>query len=505
MDEFIKERFLKATTTLNEIYLIQNDKNITLSKLQKGICQAYDFAFSNLSNLHIFNDAICNYFGVTILTKGNSYDEKEKTKPIDKLKIKSLYVDLLSILDKNLNSNNFILTDYKIYFSKMNELEAFSYIYKTPAIVNTEQLIHQSKNNFNEIKSKTQGFIVLNNLLEAINNFINEILYFNIKRIFDSSDSKSATKLSFLKTSSEKNREEYINSWLDCSVTGLEWKKNFNYDFWEELEYIIEDEEEREKIESHQLGLFYEEVKLTVDRKFSAFEHTAFNKKKNVIERELELIKNFTNGDLSDITIKRLNKIINFEEPEKVLIEYDEVIKHNYFDPYSFYILNKNKFNSYTTFFIAHFISAYIQKLENELKKFPSELPINNGQTKEVKETKIYFKIIAGASKKNKATALFEALEKGKHVDITSKNDFINAFIGNAPTNKINWIGMFGDLKSFINYSISENLIENVNMKWVVTSNIFTHNSIHFNNKTIKDTEITSGDNKIKKLVKSIF
>lgn len=88
MDVFIKERFHKATTTLNEIYLIQNDKNITLSDLQKGICQAYDFAFSNLSNLHIFNDAICDYFDITNFNKGNSYDEKDKTKPIDKLKMR---------------------------------------------------------------------------------------------------------------------------------------------------------------------------------------------------------------------------------------------------------------------------------------------------------------------------------------------------------------------------------------------------------------------------------
>lgn len=124
---------------------------------------------------------------------------------------------------------------------------------------------------------------------------------------------------------------------------------------------------------------------------------------------------------------------------------------------------------------------------------------------KSISTSKNSFKIIAGASKKNKATALFEALEKGKHVDITSKNDFINAFIGNAPANKINWTGMFGDLKSFINYSISENLIENIKIKWVVTSNIFTHNGIHFSNEKIKDTETTSGDSSIKKLVKSIF
>lgn len=144
--------------------------------------------------------------------------------------------------------------------------------------------------------------------------------------------------------------------------------------------------------------------------------------------------------------------------------------------------------------------SVLIPQIKNNNAIIITDLKIKN-----IPVLKNSFKIKAGASKKNKATALFEALEKGKHVDITSKNDFINAFIGNAPANKINWTGMFGDLKSFINYSISENLIEKVNMKWVVTSNIFTLNGINFNNDKVKDTETTTGDSNIKKIVQSIF
>ena len=144
----------------------------------------------------------------------------------------------------------------------------------------------------------------------------------------------------------------------------------------------------------------------------------------------------------------------------------------------------------------------YMSFEHNSRIKNPNSTVTSN---QKIKKPVFTFKIIAGASKKTRAIVLFDALLKEKHVDINSKNDFTNAFIGTPPDNKINWTGLFGDLKSFINYSISENLIEKVSSKWMITSNIFIHNGIHFRNNQIKDTETTTGDNKIKILVKSVL
>ena len=90
-------------------------------------------------------------------------------------------------------------------------------------------------------------------------------------------------------------------------------------------------------------------------------------------------------------------------------------------------------------------------------------------------------------------------------IDITSKNDFIDAFIGKNPNKKINWIGAFGDLKSFIKYSISENLIEKVSTKWIYTTNLFTYKNNEITNSSLNNAKITTNDSNIKKIVKSIL
>jgi hypothetical protein len=115
------------------------------------------------------------------------------------------------------------------------------------------------------------------------------------------------------------------------------------------------------------------------------------------------------------------------------------------------------------------------------------------------------FKILAGHSKKKRAKSLFEALEKEKWVDPSSEKNFINAFTGTPPSNKIKWTGNFGDLKTLINHSMEIGFIENKTTKWVLAANIFIHNGNDFNSKTIKDTAVTKNESNIKKIINSII
>ncbi len=116
-----------------------------------------------------------------------------------------------------------------------------------------------------------------------------------------------------------------------------------------------------------------------------------------------------------------------------------------------------------------------------------------------------FFKILAGHSKKNKAKSLFEVLEKEKYINPSSKDDFIKAFTGNPPINKIDWVGNFGDLKTLINHSMKIGLIEEKNKKWVIAANLFSLNSKNFNSKNIKDTAVTKNENDLKKIINSIY
>jgi len=140
----------------------------------------------------------------------------------------------------------------------------------------------------------------------------------------------------------------------------------------------------------------------------------------------------------------------------------------------------------------------------NEYKK-SIEKPTDKTNELKIINSVYVFKINAGASKKKKMHDLFETLVKGNYIDITSKNDFIDAFIGKNPNKKINWIGAFGDLKSFIKYSISENLIEKVSTKWIYTTNLFTYKNNEITNSSLNNAKITTNDSNIKKIVKSIL
>lgn len=115
------------------------------------------------------------------------------------------------------------------------------------------------------------------------------------------------------------------------------------------------------------------------------------------------------------------------------------------------------------------------------------------------------FKIKAGHSKTNKAKALFEYLEAKKYIDPSAKKDFIMAFTGTPPINKINWIGNFGDLRTLIYQSIEMEFVEKIINKWVVAANIFLINGEDFTNVKIKDTEETKNIDEIKKIINSII
>ncbi len=116
-----------------------------------------------------------------------------------------------------------------------------------------------------------------------------------------------------------------------------------------------------------------------------------------------------------------------------------------------------------------------------------------------------YFKIKAGYSRKQKALRLFNTLVTNKCIDSNSKEDFINAFTGTPPLNKINWIGSFGDLKTMINHSIEVKYIEKVFNKWVFVANMFQIDGVDFTSQQIKDTKETSNSRNIKIIINSIF
>jgi hypothetical protein len=126
-------------------------------------------------------------------------------------------------------------------------------------------------------------------------------------------------------------------------------------------------------------------------------------------------------------------------------------------------------------------------------------------QVKTEKKVEDSFILKAAHNSDDSIKDLFDRLVAINCLNADSKSDFIKAFRGKVPNNKINWIGDFGDLKSFISFLKSENKIENVgNRHWTITVNLFLRNGSPFENKTISDVKRTNNHLKILEIVKDI-
>jgi len=505
MVDLIKERFEQVTKTLNSFYEFQLKQGTTLKEVNNNNQQLYNFAWTNVSYLSIFNDLVLRLFEIRTDENNEEYLERNKDKvrvPVDKIIAKSLYIDLLEIIEKNVTVKKFPSKNYKEYFDQINLEEYGNFYFYTPKI-SIPRNFTVPNDDIKQVDNKAKALEIQFKIIYTIEEYINDILLFNIKKWFD----RTEIDYSYKQSDEDKEyfislRKEYINSWLNCTVSPNGWKTYSKEDLWEELDELELSEDVKRKIEKHQEALFFGELSYTISEAILNFNCNDESEKKIVLERDLMLLSNFIKGDVSEVLIKRINNIINFDNPSEVLVAYDEITKSNVFFPYDCYIYSPGKWNVYSPKFIAYFIYGYMKRLEIELIKLSTKpVPI----IKESKNKDFYFKIIGGASKKNKAEELFEKLEKVKYIDIECKNDFVKAFTGRTPTNKINWIGDFGNLKSLINYSISENLIEKVNAKWLYTSKLFSLNNDDFNHKDINSTKKTKIDDKIREIVSSVL
>lgn len=157
---------------------------------------------------------------------------------------------------------------------------------------------------------------------------------------------------------------------------------------------------------------------------------------------------------------------------------------------------------------------AYINSIKQWLKNEEEYIQIFNSinlpkleakQVKDDKKIEDSFTLIAGQTSDDSIKELFEKLVNLNCVKLESKADFVKAFRNKVPANKIDWIGDFGDLRSFISLLKSENKIKNVgNRHWLIAMKLFLRNGFLFDNKTISDTKPTKNHTRILKIVQSI-
>jgi len=92
--------------------------------------------------------------------------------------------------------------------------------------------------------------------------------------------------------------------------------------------------------------------------------------------------------------------------------------------------------------------------------------------------------------KYQKLQGLESELEKGKLIEHTAY--FFEIFKGEAPNERINWIGSASSFRYFINLLFNTELFNDKKHKWIISENTFTINSnlIPENIRTYKDNDV---------------
>ena len=249
MIDLIKERFEKAIISLDEIYAYDisvRQTNEILSEIKTNI---ENFAYSETSNLLIFHEILCAFLNIKRNSLFRKFEEEEddetSKKNVPEYYFKILYKDLIDILEKNLKNKKFPFYNYKEYYFNSNPMVALSSFLIQPDIIGEKNffsdrkldvilpndLILPNKAIDNEIDTKITTINSIKRDIHRIEKFINDILFYNLKIKFDTSDIKSNPETNPFWTKKDF-KKEYIDSWINETITANKWK-NARFDLWE--------------------------------------------------------------------------------------------------------------------------------------------------------------------------------------------------------------------------------------------------------------------------------
>ncbi|TXD56915.1 hypothetical protein ES044_16105 [Polaribacter sp. IC066] len=478
MKEIVFDSFkstLKEVQFLNAI--IKNEK-AKKKELQEGLLKARDLLFSSYSSLNIFDEAVKNYISVGY---GVNFGKKEKNK-ISKTEAKVIYSKLIDLIGIEVEGK-IIVPKTVIHFKY--ESEILTLYLHSPHISQVtrdfDNALEVSGLKIEEIKT-----IILKYFNEIVN-FLQEILLYNIFLIFDKPKITSEYKT----ISIRDYKKEYIDSWVNCSVEIDNIIRNARVDYWDEIYDLKLDHDHIERIEKHQEKLFYQRVGSEVRIAFSDISELTKSHKILQIEKELTLIYGFFNGDLSKLTVKRLNELISFSKAKKVILAYDDLKRNIYYNANKYLIYVNSRPRMYSNYFVASFFIGYIKELEDELGGIESDEIIvqldsnlSKTRTKPKHQSFTYINNITGQSN---LTSLKDSLIRKKLIaSDTDLKDFRKVFGGEAIEKPIVWTGNISELSYFIKqlHNVLKYVVDLKQQQWVVTINCFIQEDGKLYNRT---------------------
>lgn len=355
MTEIIFESF---KTTLQEVKILNNivkKEKVSKPELVKGLKQAKDLLSSSYSSLSIFSEAIKNEVSIGYKI---SFNNKKQKKKISKIEAKAIYNQLLRIINSELDEGVLNLKESLVL---ENQISAMG-LHLVSASIDEDFQNFNNNFNSNELTLKELS-ISFNKYVDIIVKYIEDILLYDVFIIFEKPDIVYTKEILF----TTDYKKEYIDKWLNCSVTFNELRRNKRTDHWSEIYKLNLDFEHLEKIENHQKKLFNERVESEIRSALIDFDELEEDVKKEALNKEINLIQNFFNSDTSKTIVKRLKNILSFSKPKEVIIEYDNILRDRLLlSDFNIYAAGKS---TYSSVFVASFFMTYLETLKESVDK----------------------------------------------------------------------------------------------------------------------------------------
>lgn len=379
MTKIIFDSFKSTLQEVRFLNNILNKEKVSKAELIKGLNQAKGLLFSSYSSLSIFSEVIKNE--VSIGYKIDFNDKKQK-KNISKTEAKVIYNELLGIIKSELDEG---VLKPKESLILENQISAMGLHLVSASI---DEDFRNFNNNFNNEESTLKELsISLNKYVGVIVKYIEDILLYDVFIIFEKPDIVYTKEILF----TTDYKKEYIDKWLNCTVTFNELRRNKRTDHWAEIYELNLDFEHIDKIEKHQKKLFNERIESEIRSALNDFDELEDDVKKEALNKEINLIQDFFNSDTSKTIVKRLKNILSFSKPKEVIIEYDNILRDRLLlSDFNIYSAGKS---TYSSVFVASFFMRYLDQLKEHTKGL-------NGGIVPVKELKKDFTTLIPQTKK---------------------------------------------------------------------------------------------------------
>jgi hypothetical protein len=156
---------------------------------------------------------------------------------------------------------------------------------------------------------------------------------------------------------------EYINKWIDGSVTITDIRM---YTMVNYVDYIYRADLSSDTIdafEDKQRELFNQEIEHRLRLVYSDIEELGEPKRTLTVNAHLEMLAEFTRGNVNELLIKRINDFIVIDNVEEVLLEYDRLLRYDFDDTYKLTIYDFKNYRKYSPTFTANLIYRYQKKI----------------------------------------------------------------------------------------------------------------------------------------------